>query len=140
VKDLVLWYLLATVIVIPDIPLDAYRACLFNTKAKYETIYTAFSLFYGTFFHMSAVLLPCVLTQSLDVVAFLVIIRSPVRNVGRLSSLVRTIIRDATVYFLVIFTSHTILTFFVLFARVSIDLYKGLFPCRLLVSWDAGEY
>ena len=64
----------------------------------------------------------------LDVVAFLSIVRSSSRDMTTISSLVRTLVRDATIYFIVIFTSHIILTFFVLFARVSVDFYSSGLP------------
>ena len=61
----------------------------------------------------------------LDVVAFFVIILSSFRNRTPISTLLRAIVRDATVYFIAIFTSHIVITFFFVFARVSIILYTG---------------
>src|SRR5260370_63885 len=64
--------------------------------------------------------LECKLTYPVDAVAFGLIICLSRRGVGKISTLIRTIVEDATVYFLVIFTSHIILAFFILFARVSL--------------------
>ena len=43
---------------------------------------------------------------------------------GKASTIVRAIAKDATVYFLVIFTSHVILASFILFARVRLDFLR----------------
>lgn len=53
-----------------------------------------------------------------DIVAFVLIVRLSLHGVGKISTIIRTIVEDATIYFLVIFTSHIILTFFIIFARV----------------------
>jgi hypothetical protein len=59
-----------------------------------------------------------------DLLAFLLIVHLVVRsNVNKvpIPSLLRTIARDATYYFLVIFTSHLLLVLFLLFASVRIS-------------------
>ena len=57
-----------------------------------------------------------------DILAFSVIVylvvRSSVRRVP-IPSLLKTIVQDATYYFLVIFTSHLVLVMFLAFASVS---------------------
>ena len=57
-----------------------------------------------------------------DLLAFSVIVYLAVRsNVNKvpISRLFKTIVRDATSYFLIIFTSHLVLVMFIFFASVS---------------------
>jgi len=61
-----------------------------------------------------------------DLLAFSVIVYLVVRsNVNKvpIPSLFRTIVRDATYYFLLIFSSHLMIVLFVLFATVRIVLF-----------------
>lgn len=73
-----------------------------------------------------------------DTLAFLAIVRSSSRSMTQISSLVRTIVGDATIYFIVIFTSHIIVTFFVIFARVSINFCMSRISVALTTMWEAG--
>ena len=60
-----------------------------------------------------------------DLLAFSVIVSVVVRSTVRgvpIPSILRIITRDATYYFLVIFTSHLLLVIFLAFARVSTPL------------------
>ena len=59
-----------------------------------------------------------------DILAFSFIIYLVVRfniNEVPIPSLLRTIAQDATYYFLIVFTSHLVLMFFILFANVRIS-------------------
>ncbi|KAF9644217.1 hypothetical protein BDM02DRAFT_3263685 [Thelephora ganbajun] len=93
----------------PPIPLDAYRICIFVRHRPLEIGFTTISLLY-------------------DFLAFALIIYLVARsNVYKfpIPSLLRTIAQDATLYFLVIFTSHLVLELTLLFARPTIQLLPG---------------
>ncbi|KAF9789668.1 hypothetical protein BJ322DRAFT_550952 [Thelephora terrestris] len=103
-----LTYLGATnpAVVLPPIPLDAFRLCVFARHRPIEIGYTSISLFF-------------------DSAAFFVIFSSGLRTgLGSSSvsssrpSLVHTIVHDATIYFFVIFTSHLIFLSTLIFERV----------------------
>lgn len=79
---------------------------------------------------------PCVMVRSFpkgstllanatsDFLAFLVVVifaKSGTPKGNKMPYLLRAIVQDATVYFLVIFTSHFVLEMFLLFATVSIS-------------------
>ena len=51
-----------------------------------------------------------------------------------IQSLLDTIVEDATVYFLIIFTGHLLVIFFEFFAPVSENLANFAFPCSLQVA------
>ncbi|KAF9780550.1 hypothetical protein BJ322DRAFT_299363 [Thelephora terrestris] len=110
----------------PPINLPEYRLCLFTRHPKVEIAYTAMSLIY-------------------DVLAFVVIAVLAVRSAGRdfnMPHLLRAIVQDSTVYFLVIFTSHFVLELMLLLARPSLQLlpaignvvYLPLMMNRLMLS------
>jgi hypothetical protein len=90
-----------------------------------EIAYTAISLFFGSlfFFFRRVPSQPTGVTT--DLWAFVVIIvlaaKSGIKGF-RMPSIIRTIIQDATIYFLVIFTSHFVLEMSLLLARVSISI------------------
>ena len=80
-----------------------------------------------------------------DLLAFLIVVYLAIRwNVYRgqmPGGLFRTIVRDATHYFLVIFTSHVALEMTLLFARVSILSCRSIFPlspAETLLALNAG--
>ncbi|KAF9644213.1 hypothetical protein BDM02DRAFT_1059665 [Thelephora ganbajun] len=88
------------------IPLDAYRICILARRGPLEVGFTTISLLY-------------------DFLAFALIIYLVARsNVYKspIPSLLWTIAQDATLYFLVIFTSHLVLELTLLFGRPSIQL------------------
>lgn len=90
----------------PPIHLMAYHFCIFGGYRKMEIAYVAISLFY-------------------DIVAFSVVVfftRSEARKGPGMTRIVRTIVRDATLYFLVIFTSHVVLVLNMLLARPTLQL------------------
>jgi len=94
------------VLKIPGIKLDSIYICLFASNIRLESAYMALSL-------------------AFDSCAFITIVVSAYRSLPpssgkkfRFTGVVRTVVRDATIYFAVIFTSHLILTMFIFFARV----------------------
>jgi len=94
----------------PPINLPEYQLCLFTRHPKVEIAYTAMSLIY-------------------DVLAFVVIAVLAVRSAGRdfkMPHLLRAIVQDSTVYFLVIFTSHFVLELMLLLARPSLQLLPAI--------------
>ena len=110
--------------VIPPIPSDNFKLCVFSRHRKTEVAYTAISLGYGkTFIPYLQMVIPILFLE--DLLAFLIILYLAgrwVRQFGLLG-LLGTILRDATKYFLVIFTAHLALTLTLLLARVSPTAY-----------------
>ena len=107
---------------IPSVPLPVYMACIFVWQLSMGLAFIIMSLAYGT-----EPLLPFVQKTRYpdhlpDVLAFSVIVFLVVRsNVTKvpLPGILKTIARDATCYFLIIFTSHFVTAMFFLFAGVS---------------------
>ncbi|KAF9648233.1 hypothetical protein BDM02DRAFT_3261179 [Thelephora ganbajun] len=92
------------------IPLDTYRICTFEQHVSQEIVYTTISLVY-------------------DFLVFSVIIYLVARsNVYRfpIPSLLKTIAQDATLYFLVIFTSHLMLELTLLLGRPSLQVLPAV--------------
>jgi len=95
--------------VIP-IPLNPYNVCVFIRHRRAEIGFTAISIAY-------------------DLLAFLLIAYLALRsNVYELQmpSLLKTIVQDATHYFLVIFTSHIVLELTLVFGRPEIQLLPAV--------------
>ena len=110
---------------ITPVPLPVYMICFFVEDRPLEIGFTAISLVYGTK-HFSS-LRPHIGDTHPDhppdslafsVIGYLVV-RSNVYRVP-IPTLLKTIVRDATYYFLVIFSSQLALMMFLLFASVSI--------------------
>ena len=106
------------------IPLPIYMACNFTGRFSAGIPYIAASLAYGTELLLSFIGHPGGIRfdHLADLLAFSVIVYLVVRsNVTKIPipSLLKTIVRDATCYFLVIFTSHFVFVMFLLFANVS---------------------
>jgi len=117
---------------LPDLPLDVFELCIFNRWRPGEITNTVLSLVYGVFCSLSLGI-PIAATDHpfvKDAVAFSIIVYSMKwRGVTRahgVPSLLDKIVRDATVYFVVIFTSHLLLLLFEFFAPVS-DIPTCLF-------------
>jgi hypothetical protein len=119
---------------VPDLPLDEYRLCTFQLSKRREMAYVALSLVYGTFFPLSTIYPStsnpfCVK----DALALFIIIYSARRHhggrgltrAGAMPSLLDKILQDATTYFFVLSTGHTLFLFFEIFTPVS-DLPVGL--------------
>jgi len=73
-----------------------------------------------------------------DVLAFSVIVYLVVRsNADKvpIPSLLRTIVKDATYYFLIIFTSHFVLVMFLAFASVSTSPQSSIFSLRFTYTF-----
>ena len=110
---------------LPDLPLDVFQLCVFNRWRPGEVINTVLSLVYGVFCS-SSIGIPIAATNHLffkDIVAFSIIVYSTKwRGLTRargVPSLLDKIVRDATIYFMVIFSSHLLLVFFEFLAPVS---------------------
>ena len=118
-------YLTVSAVPILPIPLPGYMICDFVGQLSGEIGSSAMSLVYGMEFLLSFIdHLGDTRSDHLpDLLAFLVIVylvvRSGVRGVP-IPSILKTITRDATYYFLIIFTSHVVLMVFLVFASVSL--------------------
>jgi len=109
----------------PSLPFDEYNNCLFQQWRTREIVFASLSLVYGTFcqppHHPRHSYVSIHFIQ--DASAFLVIVYV-MRNRGLthtagVPSILENILRDATSYFFVIFTSHLLLVLFELLAPVS---------------------
>jgi len=93
----------------PPVPLPEYHLCIFTRHYKMEVIYIIVSLIY-------------------DALALVVIVALALRarfGTQRIPDMLRTIVRDALVYFAVIFTSHFVLAIALFHARPNIQLLAG---------------
>ena len=115
--------------VIPQIPFDSFSLCIYSLPRKIEISYAVISLLYGMAFQNRPCFHMVTPTPFLeDLLAFLVILRLPGRwTIQRFGvpGLLGTIRRDATKYFLVIFTAQLVLVITILFARVSSTVHFG---------------
>ena len=106
------------------IPLPIYMACTLTGQFSAGIAYIVASLAYGTELLLSFIDYPGGIHSDYltDFLAFSVIVYLVVRsNVTKIPipSLLKTIVRDATCYFLVIFASHFVYVIFLFFASVS---------------------
>ena len=136
----ILAYFDVSAIPVPPIPLPLYVLCNFVGLTSLDIAFNIISLVYGT---KILVLYPETETHSdhpPDLLAFslivFLVVRSNVEKVP-IPSLLRTIARDATHYFLVIFTSHFVLVMFIAFASVSIFSQCSAFSLRLAQTFIA---
>ena len=95
-----------TAMKLPEIKLEPYYMCLFASNMKLESAYTSMLL-------------------SFDFCGFVAIVVFAYRSLSpsslkqlKFRGLVGTVLRDATIYFAMIFTLHLILTMFIFLARV----------------------
>jgi len=94
---------------LPPIHLMAYQLCVFTTHPKLGLAFTAISLLY----------------DSLTFLAIVVhAVRSGFENV-KMSRILRTIVQDTTIYFMVIFTYHFVLWMTLLLERPILQLLPG---------------
>ena len=112
------------------IPFDAFWVCVYSRRRKLEISYVVISLVYGRPFPTLPCFYAVMLTVFLeDLFAFFAILRLPgrwaVRRFG-LPGLLGTILKDATKYFLVIFTAHLTLAMTLLFAKVGLTMYIAI--------------
>jgi len=95
---------------LPQVPLDPYHLCLFVELRTHYVGYASISLCY-------------------DLLAFSLIVYLVIKSKSRgskLPSLFKIIVKDATRYFLVIFTSHFFIPMALIFVRESIRLLPAL--------------
>ena len=110
---------------LPPIPLEAFRLCVHVRHRTLEMAYTSISLFYGNRNHLRPnphVTDSAHTTFASDFLAFSLIVLLAVRSKGgglKIPTLLRSITKDATRYFLVIFTSHFVLVITLNLGRVS---------------------
>ncbi|KAF9781666.1 hypothetical protein BJ322DRAFT_1111592 [Thelephora terrestris] len=94
-------------VVWPSINYDSFRLCFFNQTEIQQVLILSFSLIY-------------------DLLAFLIIIwvgrKSSNLRGSKFPSILDKIVKDATLYFLVIFTSHLLVECFLLFAPTTYHL------------------
>ena len=98
----------------PEIKLEAYYICLFASNIKLESAYTSMLL-------------------SFDFCGFVAIVVFAYRSLSpsslkqlKFRGIVGTVLRDATIYFAMIFTLHLTLTMFIFLARVRRILPFGI--------------
>ena len=116
-------YHISLALEMPQIPLPAYRLCEFTRSPRFELAYVSLSLFFGNSLRASSNLSHSTQASLLDVMAFSVIVFISVGTGLSLPDgrpgILRTILEDATVYFLVIFSSHLLTVVVASAARVS---------------------
>ena len=116
-------------------PFQGFKLCVFSAHRKAEVSYAVILLGYGKAFLKFIRLRTIKPTRPLkDLVAFLIILylagRSAIRQLG-IPTILDTITRDATRYFLVIFTAHFALVVMLLFTRVSlITSFANVHRCQ----------
>ena len=125
VPSTILTHFNVSALLIPQIPLPIYTMCIFVGPWFVDIAHPVISLVYGTDNFLSFIPeTPVLIVPPSDLLAFLVIVYLVVRsNVNKvpIPGLLKTIARDATYYFLIIFTSHLVLVMFLLFANVRIS-------------------
>lgn len=109
---------------LPDLPFDEYNLCTFTRWRPGEIFNTVLSLVYGTPHSPNLGIYSIANNFCIkDTLAFLIIVVSAKRrglvNAIGVPSLFDRIVRDATMYFLAIFSSHALLILFEGFAPVS---------------------
>ena len=116
---------------IPGAPLEEYQACLFQPWRAGVLAYTALSVLYGALcltIHRSRGIDQPPFIE--DCSAFLLIVYAArkwgLARASGLPALLSSIVRGATIYFLVVFAGQLLLIFFEIFAPVS-DLLTDLF-------------
>lgn len=112
----------------PPIPLEPFQLCVFARHRPIEIAYTSISLFFGKPTHAFYVYIISLGSHKVsDLAAFTVIIvfgvtgglNSSAMSMSR-SGIVKTIVQDASIYFVVIFTSHLVFVLTLVFARVGV--------------------
>jgi hypothetical protein len=112
----------------PDIPLDVYKLCTFAKSRRFELVYVSLSTFFGKVPSS----LPAILTEEScfsDIMTFSVIIYVSfgvgfsLRGDG--PSILRTVVRDATVYFFGIFVINVGSLVDLLLKEVSSIIFLG---------------
>lgn len=118
---------------LPDIDLDPFKICIYRRWKVGELIYYALAMLFGTsslLSFYSAIIPPRRFTFNIsmrhpitDFLAFSFIAftawRSGMYEYPTMPSLLKTIFRDATRYFILIFSAHILSMLFIFFAPVS---------------------
>ena len=111
----------------PPIPLQAYNLCIFTRSPRFELLYMSLSLFFGNSSPQSPEIPH---STFLDAMIFSVIVFVSYRNGLSLHdgrpTILRMILEDSTVYFLVIFTSHLLSLVMLLVVRVSSTILAAI--------------
>ena len=113
-----------------QIPLATYQLCVFKQHVPLEMGYTTLALFYGTmnpysFCPAGEGVADCLI----DLLAFLFIIYLAFKSgafQSGLPSLFGVMAEDATLYFMVIFTSHLILELTLIFGSVRTSSHRSV--------------
>ena len=114
-----------------EIPFEPYWTCLFEEHWPLEVGFTTISLFYGTKIALAFRLAGetdagC----PIDLLAFSLIIYFALKSGSYRSkrpSMLKIMAEDATLYFLVIFTSHLLLELTLIFGSVSTSSHHSVF-------------
>ena len=122
---------------IPPLPFEAYNVCLFKQHLSLEVGFTTISLFYGTKHHFPSSGKRDPRGYFADLLAFSLIVYLAARSNMFRSSLLGIIAQDATVYFLIIFTSHLVLELTLILGRVRIFSRRLILfsPTETLVAY-----
>ena len=97
----------------PEIPLEAYKMCVFSRSRRFELVYVCLSMFFGKALHIPREFSAEGDPHLSDVMTFFVIVCIGVgigfslRGDGQ-PNILRTILHDSTIYFLGIFSAHFI--------------------------------
>jgi len=119
------------------VPLPIYMTCTLVGQLSVGIAFIAVSLTYGAE-PLAIYLENARPNHNADFLAFSVIIYLVVRsNVTKvpIPGILKTIARDATYYFLVIFTSHLVIVMFFLFVKVSTSSQSSLFSPQLTYTF-----
>ena len=94
-----------------DIPLEAYKMCVYSRSRRFELVYVSLSMFFGKASPIPREFFAEEEPNLSDVMTFFMIVFIGVgtglslRGDGR-PNILRTIVHDATIYFLGIFIAH----------------------------------
>jgi hypothetical protein len=111
--------------VLPEINIDAFRICIYERWKLGELIFTNLVIAFGksSIFNLRYDLTPC--HGVIDFFTFLVILTSTRRRETSrfpgIPSILDAILRDATVYYALVFVCQLVFEFFLLFAPVRED-------------------
>lgn len=110
---------------LPVLPLDVFQLCVFQRWRPGEITSTVLSLLYGSLCSQSPDIRIATIIHLFvkDALAFIIIVFSSKRRSTEHAygtpNLLDRVVRDATLYFFVIFSSHLLLIFFEFLAPVS---------------------
>ena len=124
-------------------PLPIPRMCSFTRSRRFETAYMSLSLFFGNRSPTPFSIYLLTRAPFLDAMAFSVVVfvsfgtgpsfGAGLSLPGGRPGILRTILEDATVYFLVIFSSHLLALVVALATRVSSNIFAPVWA--IVTSW-----